>query len=244
MRGRWRGLTLVPLGVWALAGAACGAQNSPAGGAVSKCSYLLVGASPVAGDGGGTCPRLGAELFTLRLSDSALPILAKDPAGHDLPPYPAPTDKGTIVLNASPKGAGVAVPGSAPQQAIGDVVAIADFTPLSDGDSRFGINLRCTFTACISAAIKPPGTYEIRDSGADRMPARPVATGSAHVRAGTSRLVVAAHASVIDVWLNGDHLGTFTTMVSDPGVVAFVDVADGVDQARVKVSSFQGFGAM
>ena len=95
-QSRSRGRLLVfPLAFCLLAGIACGGANVASTPKVlNACGYLKVGARLAEGEGGGgSCPRLGANLFKLPLSQSVLTILGKDPSGNELPPDVGVTDQ-------------------------------------------------------------------------------------------------------------------------------------------------------
>jgi len=59
-----------------------------------------------------------------------------------------------------------------------------------------------------------------------------------------SRLVVEAKGTTVDAWLNGRHLGRFSTSTNEPGVVALIAADQDVQPALVKLSRLVGFVAV
>ncbi len=213
--------------------------------APSACAYLKPGANPKPGEGGISCPRLGSSVFTLPLDDSQpLPVLGKDASGNTVVALMETPRNGAIVLVAEPHDPGVAAPGTGPDQAVGDVVAVADFKPIGAPDARFGIVLRCTKAGCITVAVDPKGTFDMGDYGGNTKPTSNVIRGAARVpTAKVSRLVVEAKGATVEAWFNGEPLGRFSTGITAPGVVAFLDADLDAMPAEVTLSRLVGFVA-
>ena len=203
------------------------------------CAFLLAGAGPIAGDGGGCGLKLGSQFEADSFAGrSALPpdltASALDANGVPRGKASIPVGGGFATLTAGPRGSGLGVV-TGPTPA--DEVVIADFTPVTAGDANLGLAARCSAADCVMVYVSPRGKVWITQRVGGTAPVERFSENVEVPVNQLSRLVVALRGNQVEAWFNGNLISSVPVDVTTPGAVSFFAANQDSTPATVNLSA-------